>query len=142
MLREGNLETATKLLGHSYSVVGDVVPGAGLGKSLGFPTINLKVHPYKILPSNGVYAVEVYLKNLRYIGAANIGVAPTIQKRSKPVLEIHLLNFDHREIHGEKVEVKFVQRIRPEIKFQSIEELRSQINEDIRKVKRILGSTG
>ena len=135
LLREGDLETASKLLGYPYTVTGEVVAGAGLGKGIGFPTINIDVHPFKVLPSNGVYAVEVFLRDVKYIGAANIGVAPTLQKRSELVLEVHLLNFDHKQTYGEKVKVRFIRRIRPEIRFKSSDELRSQIFRDIETVK-------
>jgi len=103
--------------------------GKGKGKQLGFPTANLDVQGL-CLPPQGVYAVSVQIGSISYQAIANLGVAPTIRNDQTPVLEVHIFNFN-QDLYEQKVEVIFKKFIRPEVKFKGIEELKSQIQQDI-----------
>ena len=133
LLRAGELERANKMLGRPYSLIGEVVEGLKLGRKLGAPTANLKVHPYKLLPANGVYAVKVWLGNEMFKGVASVGVRPTINGKHL-LTEVHIFDFD-REIYGSTLKVEFLKFIRPEKKFSGLEELKSAISRDIETVK-------
>lgn len=128
-IEDGAFETAAKCLGRPYSVLGTVVPGKQLGRTLGFPTANLRVHSEQF-PPNGVYAVLAKIDGNMISGVANIGVRPTIESEGERVLEVHLLNFD-QEIYGQDIEITFVSLIREEQKFASLDNLKNQILEDI-----------
>lgn len=126
---KGDIESANKMLGRPYSVYGMVVEGQKLGRKLGVKTANLKVHPYKLLPHNGVYVVEVVYKNKVFKGVASVGTRPTVDGK-KAITEVHIFDFD-KEIYGEYLKVNFLKYLRPERKFESIEELKDAIHHDI-----------
>lgn len=128
-LKAGELKAVEKLLGRPYSIYSTVYKGKGKGKQLGFPTANLDVQGL-CLPPQGVYAVSVLIGSLSYQAIANLGVAPTIRNDQTPVLEVHLFDFN-QDLYEQKVEVIFKKFIRPEVKFNGIEELKSQIQQDI-----------
>jgi riboflavin kinase/FMN adenylyltransferase len=126
----GDLDRAARLLGRDYTVLGTVVEGAHLGRTIGFPTANLSAHNEQF-PPDGVYAVEASLDGERLRGVVNIGVRPTIANASgERVLELHLFDFT-RDIYGADIEVVFRRFLRPEQKFPSLEELRDQIARDV-----------
>tara|TARA_R110002072_G_scaffold170552_2_gene324127 strand:+ start:45638 stop:46618 length:981 start_codon:yes stop_codon:yes gene_type:complete len=125
-------------LGRPYAIAGTVIRGKQLGRSLGFPTCNLALNRRNI-PLHGVYACDVQIvspqgETLSATGAANIGYRPTVDHNGAAMLEVHLLDFD-RDIYGAWVSVVFRQRIRPEQKFASLEELTGQISRDIEQVR-------
>ncbi len=128
-LSNGNIEIATKLLGHSYSIRGFVVKGDQIGRKIGFPTANIK-NPiaYKLIPKTGVYAVFCYINNIAYKGMLNIGYRPTVEGTNKKI-EVHIFNFE-TEIYGEELEIVFKKFLRKEKKFDSLDELKIQLNED------------
>jgi riboflavin kinase/FMN adenylyltransferase len=130
-VERGDLERAQRLLGRPFTILGTVVEGDQLGRKLGFPTANLSAHNEQF-PPNGVYAVKVRRdeeKELR--GVVNIGVRPTIAHTSgERVLEVHLFDFS-QDIYGEELEITFEAYLRPERKFASIDELRTQISLDV-----------
>ncbi len=129
-IRTGNLDRASQMLGRAYSLSGTVIRGDGLGHRLGFPTANLDITGLA-LPPNGVYAVHVEARGKRYRGVLNIGVRPTLQKPEPQLrVEAHLMDFTG-ELHGEVVEVIFVDKLRAEAKFASLADLRQQIARDI-----------
>lgn len=135
-LAAGDLAQAERLLGRSYSVCGRVVHGEKRGRTLGYPTANIKMFR-KNTPINGVFAVTMTgIDNLEIIGVANVGTRPTIDGGSKVILETHLFDFD-KEIYGRYVEVRFKQKIRDEIRFQSLEQLTAQIAKDVAETKKI-----
>jgi riboflavin kinase/FMN adenylyltransferase len=133
----GDLTRACLLLGRHYSILGTVVRGDQLGRSLGFPTANLSAHNEQF-PPNGVYAVTALWRDQPLKGVVNLGVRPTIHSASgERVLELHLLDFD-QEIYGEHIEVTFLQCLRPEQKFPSVDALKAQIGRDVAEARRAL----
>lgn len=126
----GELADAARLLGRDYTILGTVVQGRQLGRTIGFPTANLSAHNEQF-PPNGVYAVEV-LRNggAPLAGVANIGVRPTVTDATgERALEVHVFDFDE-SVYGEDLEIRFRHFLRPEKKFPSLDALRAQISED------------
>ena len=136
-LKVGDVELANNLLGYHFCFEGKVIHGKGMGKSLGFPTANiLASNKNKIVPGNGVYAVTVDFESKKYQGMLNIGFNPTFDEKK---LSIELNIFDFRSIiYGKKIKVFFKKKIRDEKKFNSPEELKSQLIKDRELVKKIL----
>jgi len=139
-LKEGRVEEAAKALGRLYTVSGVVSKGKGIAGDLGFKTVNITVHENKLLPGNGVYAVEVLYGEKILKGVAYIGKSPTLGL-GEHRLEIHLINFN-KHLYGENLTVNFVKFIRAEKKFASLEELTQQIRKDIQKANSILSLSG
>jgi riboflavin kinase/FMN adenylyltransferase len=136
-LEEGDIETATRYLGHPYTLTSEVVEGDKLGRTIGFPTANLDPPKnHKLIPANGVYAVWVKYEGERYPGMMNIGFRPTVHGRHQ-TLEVHILNFS-QTLYGQSVTVEFVQQLRQEQKFESLEALKSQLAKDKEATARIL----
>jgi riboflavin kinase/FMN adenylyltransferase len=136
LVTEGKMRQAGKLLGRHYQIRGNVVTGRDRGgKLLGIPTANIKLRD-ELCPKTGIYAVTVDLENLQYPGVANIGYSPTFDDHVFTV-EVHILDFN-RNIYEKDIRVNFIERIRDEKRFDSIEELKSQIQEDILEARRIL----
>lgn len=129
LIMNGQIELVNRLLGHPYTIEGKVVPGKGLGKKLGFPTANVKYNPEKILPKFGVYVVEVKVKNKYYKGVVNVGNNPTVSSH-KINVEVYILDFAET-IYGENIEILFYKYLRDEKKFDSLDELKSRIREDV-----------
>ncbi|MFQ5610886.1 MAG: bifunctional riboflavin kinase/FAD synthetase [Anaerolineae bacterium] len=137
LLRAGEVREAASLLGRYPSLRGSVVPGAGRGRIIGFPTANLAVSPDRLLPADGVYAAFVWIDEQRYPGVANIGVRPSFNETERTV-EVHIFNFD-RNIYDKPIQVDFVAHLRPEQKFESIEALNAQIRQDAVQARQLLG---
>jgi len=136
-LGSGDLTTAKQMLGRDYSVCGRVAHGNKRGRTIGFPTANIEMFR-KNTPVSGVYAVTLTgIDDKEISGVANVGTRPTVNAEKKVILETHLFNFN-REIYGHYVEVHFKQKIRDEVRFDSIEELKAQIEKDIIIAKQIL----
>jgi len=135
MIREallnGKLDHANKLLGYDYSLKGFVVGGRKIGRKIGFPTANIKhADKFKLIPGDGVYAVEVVLDNKKMPGMLSIGKNPTINTTSdKRTIEVHIFDFE-AEIYGTKIEVIFRHRLRDETKFNDTDELVHQMKLD------------
>jgi len=127
----GQLDEANKLLGYSYSLSGIVIEGHKLGRALGFPTANIMPSDqHKLIPCNGVYAVEVYLGAQLYPGMLSIGSNPTVNSDSAlRSIEVHILNFNG-DIYGRSISVGFRKRLRNEIRFDNIIELTEQMELD------------
>ena len=131
-LAQGEFILAESLLGHPYTIIGKVVYGRQIGKTLGVPTANIQLHRYRA-PIDGVYAVETSGLDRIYQGVANVGVRPTIEEATlKPILEVHIFDFDE-EIYGRQVQVRFLHKIRDEKKFSGLDELKAAIFSDIEK---------
>jgi riboflavin kinase / FMN adenylyltransferase len=134
-LLEGDLALAEKLLGHCYSICGRVSHGDKRGRTIGYPTANVKLFR-KNTPVNGVFAVTMTgIDDLEVEGIANVGIRPTFDGDSKVILETYLFDFD-KEIYGRYVEIHFKQKIRDEKRFNSLDELKVQIAEDVIKTKK------
>jgi len=130
----GDFAIAAGLLGREYSVFGNVIEGRKLGRTIGFPTANLTVH-HEQLPPTGVYAVTATGAGDSWNGVANLGYRPTVEGGEKRrLLEVHLFGLDHA-IYGEDIEVEFVKFIRPEKKFDGLEELKAQIAQDAEEAR-------
>ena len=128
-LEEGRVEDANAMLGYEYGLYGVVVAGNRLGRTIGFPTANIQLYePLKLVPSNGVYAVEVDVQGQLYKGMCNIGVRPTVDGKVRTI-ETHILDFDE-EIYGLPLRLRFLRRIRDERKFPSLEALKEQLEKD------------
>ncbi|MCF8197254.1 MAG: bifunctional riboflavin kinase/FAD synthetase [Sulfuritalea sp.] len=133
-LASGRLDHAEQLLGRAYVIAGRVMDGMKVGRTIGFPTANIQVRR-KRLPLAGVFAVTVSgIDKAPLPGAANIGVRPTLEEGLKPVLEVHLLDFD-RDIYGRHVDVNFLHKLRDEAKFESLDALKAQIASDVADVR-------
>jgi riboflavin kinase / FMN adenylyltransferase len=136
----GDLKGAEKLLGHCYSVCGRIAHGDKLGRTIGYPTANIRMHR-KNTPINGVFAVTMTgIDGLEFEGVANVGTRPTLDGGSKVILETYLFDFN-KEIYGRYVEVHFHQKIRDESRFHSLEELKAQIVKDVAETKKIFAET-
>jgi riboflavin kinase/FMN adenylyltransferase len=139
-LAEGDMEKYTRLTGYSFSLRGKVVTGAGRGEGLGFPTANLEVSAGQAIPPDGVYAGLAHINSKVYQSMTNIGRNPTFGKNERTI-ESYLLDYSG-DLYGHELSVDFISRLRDEIKFSSIEELKKQVAEDVRKGKIILDSKG
>lgn len=129
LIDEGDVSEIKEFLGRNYSIEGEVIHAKKFGRTMGFPTANLKVDDKLIIPKNGIYAVRVYVKNKVYYGATNIGYNPTVNGKSLSI-ETNIIDFD-KDIYGEIIKVEFLDRIRYEKKFNSIDELKSQLSKDV-----------
>lgn len=136
LLAEGRLEEVTALLARYYMVSGEVVPGRGRGRSLGFPTANLKVWEERALPSDGVYAAFALLGDQRFPAVANLGVRPTFGEPGH-LLEVHLIDVDF-DLYGCDLAVEFVRWLRPEQRFETPHALMAQMHRDVAEARRIL----
>ena len=135
-LINGKIGSANQLLGRKYSINGKIVRGNGIGRKINFPTANIEINePKKLLPKNGVYAVEVILNNKTYLGMLNIGYNPTI-KNEKKSIEVNIFKFSD-EVYNNKILINFIKRIRNEKKFKNLNELKKQLIIDKKKVKLI-----
>jgi riboflavin kinase/FMN adenylyltransferase len=129
LVMDGQLDEARQLLGRHYQIRGSVITGRNRGgKLLGFPTANIQLYD-ELCPKKGIYAVTVELDGRLLLGVANIGYSPTFDDHIFTV-EVHILDFDD-DIYDKKIKVNFLQRIRDEIKFESIDALSAQIHKDI-----------
>lgn len=128
-LLEGDVSTANSYLGYQYSITGSVIEGKKIGRTINFPTANIKIaEDYKLIPKNGVYVVSVALKDKLFYGMMNIGTNPTISKGNQSI-EVHIFNFDE-SIYDQKIKIIFLERIRDEKKHESLEELKLQLEKD------------
>lgn len=133
-LEAGEFEDAEAMLGYPYAISGKVIYGRQLGRELGAPTANIQLHRYRA-PIDGVYAVEIEGLDKPYQGVANVGVRPTLNEVTlKPILEVYIFDFA-REIYGKRVKVIFRHKIRPELKFDGLEALKSAIEDDVQRAK-------
>lgn len=136
-LTAGEVDVANNLLGYDYRLTGTVVKGQQLGRKLGYPTANIiSPEPYKLLPGNGVYAVNVLHAGKRYSGMMNIGVRPTVDGLNRTA-EVNIFGFSS-DIYGETLTVEFVKWVRGEQKFSGLDELKTQLAQDKIVVQEIL----
>ena len=129
-VKSGQFDLAKRLLGRNYSIVGRVVHGNKLGKTIGFPTANIRLKHNKP-PLTGIHVVEVHGIEERPVrGVASLGVRPTVLEEGKPVLEVHLFDFE-RNLYGARLKVDFLFKLREEEKFPDLEALKWQIGQDV-----------
>jgi len=140
-LAAGNVAAANKLLGYQYSLCGTVILGNKIGRTIGFPTANLDIAPqYMLLTNAGVYACKAIFDGKEYNAMANIGRRPTIGdvKEGNYMVEVNIFDFD-ADIYGQTLRINLVDRIRDEVKFDNLEELKKQLTADREKAKVLLG---
>jgi len=128
-LEIGDIAAANGMLGYGYALEGVVVAGNRLGRTIGFPTANMKLYePLKLIPARGVYAVQVDVLGQTYRGMTNIGVRPTVGG-TVPTIETHILDFSE-DIYGLPLRITFLRRIRNEVRFPSLDALKAQLEND------------
>lgn len=135
LLDEGKVEKAKSFLGRPFEMQGLVVPGKKLGRTLGFPTANLKITG-ETLPSSGVYLCRVRVAGQAYRALCNVGLNPTVSETRDPKVECYILDFD-RDIYGQALDIHFYRRLRDEMKFASLEDLKAQIARDVSQAREI-----
>ncbi len=134
LIMDGEVCLASKLLGRPYSIEGTVIPGHSRGRDIGFPTANITT-PNELAPKEGVYAVSVDVEGRLYIGAANIGRNPTFGDEATSY-EVHLLDYEG-DLYGKFIKMKFIKRVRDEVRFGGAHELAGQIKRDVERVRAI-----
>jgi riboflavin kinase/FMN adenylyltransferase len=137
-LGEGDMRRVAELLGRPFSLRGPVVEGARRGKSIGFPTANIAIGADRALPPFGVYVARAYLGEGRYKAVTNIGRRPTFD-RGERTIEVYLLEYQGADFYGHDLHIDLVERLRPEKRFASADELRAQIQRDVAAVQVALG---
>ena len=129
-LEEGDVQGAAAMLGYDYPLHGVVVAGNRIGRTLGFPTANMQLYePLKLVPGNGAYFVKVETVGRQFYGMCNIGYRPTVASGNARTIETNIFGFDE-DIYGLDIKVTFLQKIRDEIRFASLEELKMQLETD------------
>ena len=138
LISEGEITEANSLLGHTYTVSGEIVHGDGRGKHIGIPTANIEPWSEKLIPKIGVYAALADLDGKRHKAVVNIGRRPTFYAKSAiQTIEVHLLDFN-RDAYGSTLNLNFIKRIRDEVKFDSAVDLMGQIRRDINESREVL----
>ena len=132
-LEAGEVEEAEAMLGYSYTLTGEVVYGRQLGRTVGMPTVNLKIAPEKLLPKHGVYGSITIVDGVRYLGVTSIGLRPTVDDLPHITIETFLVHFN-RDLYGQQVSLELKTYIRPITKFESLEAVRQKVDEDVRYV--------
>lgn len=128
-IQTGDVDKANLYLGKYFEINGNVVKGKGIGKKIGFPTANIIIKEnYKLIPNKGVYLIKAKIKNRSYYGMMNIGNRPTLNGKNE-TLEVNIFNFNEN-IYGKSLSIFFLNKIRNEIKFDSIEKLSNQLQKD------------
>lgn len=137
-IKKGNMDRVFQLLGRHFSLYGTVVGGRRIGRTLGFPTANILAHPEMVVPANGVYITKTKLEDRWLNSITNVGIAPTVRSGASEgnlfSIETHLLDIDE-DIYGKPIEVCFVQKLRGEKRFESVEALKKQVLLDIKKAQ-------
>jgi riboflavin kinase/FMN adenylyltransferase len=130
LLSEGKMKEAAQSLSYNYRLEGEVVHGNKLGRTIGFPTANIALdEPDKVIPMEGVYAVGVQVEGQNYLGMTYIGTRPTVASGSEKRIEVNIFDFD-KEIYGERLQMEFTDFLRPDIHFNGLAELKTQLAED------------
>ena len=135
-IMKGDVERANGLLGRPFTLEGEVVEGDRRGATLGFSTANLKPDPERIVPGNGIYATWTLAEGMRHPSATSIGVRPTFDAGERTI-ETHVIDFSGN-LYGKQIALQFVKRLRDEIRFASVEELKTQMTKDIEQARRAL----
>lgn len=138
LLGEGDIQKANELLGYNYTISGQIVEGFKVGRTIGFPTANIKIwEDFKVVPAFGVYAVKVHVEDDLYGGMLYIGKRPTLHNGNNVSLEVNIFNFDE-DLYGKSLAVEFLEFVRPDEKFKDLETLKKHILKDKETVESIL----
>ena len=135
-LVSGNIKNVNEMLGYEYFVWGEVVHGAHLGNKLGMPTINIMPPKEKLVPKFGVYLTYIDIDGRKYHGITNVGMKPTVSSSNAVGIETHILDYNG-DLYGEKLKVTFLEFLRPEKKFDSIDSLKNQMLLDKKKAREL-----
>ena len=133
LISEGRVDEAGALLGHPYDIEGTVTHGERRGHAIGFPTANL-CSENELMPPDGVYATTATIEDVVHPSVTNVGVRPTVDTSGRRTVETHVFNL-HRDLYGASMRLGFVQRLRDERRFDSVDLLREQIAEDCRRAR-------
>ncbi len=128
-LKKGNIVKVNNLLGYNYTVEGKVIEGSHIGTKIGYPTANIEIGEKYCYVKKGVYAVNVIINNISYLGIGNYGINPTFNKINKPRLEVHIFNFNNN-IYGKIIKIEFIEFIREEKIFISVDDFLKQLKHD------------
>ncbi|WP_343343254.1 bifunctional riboflavin kinase/FAD synthetase [Terrisporobacter petrolearius] len=128
LIYAGKVDKIEDYLGRNYTIEGKIIHGKQFGRTMGFPTANLRLKENLIIPKRGIYATKIYFENEVYIGATNIGYNPTVNGEKMSV-ETNILQFD-KDIYGKTIKLEFLERIRDEKKFTNVNELKKQLKMD------------
>ena len=140
-LNEGDIETANNYLGYNFMISGEVVKGKAIGRTINYPTANLKLkEKYKLVPKNGVYIVQSTIEGEKIFGITSIGTNPTVGGTEKTI-ETHFLNFN-KDLYGKEITIAFLKYIRDEETFDSVEILKQEIEKDETFAKQFLEGRG
>lgn len=126
---KGSIELANQLLGYPYFIQGKIIHGNQLGRTIGFPTINIKPPEHKFLPLFGVYASRVSMDGRIYSGITNIGRKPTVHGAGEAGVETHIFDF-HEDVYGKEAKISLLRFVRPEMEFAGMEQLKAQLQKD------------
>lgn len=138
LLGEGDIKKTNQLLGYNYTISGKIVEGFKVGRTIGFPTANIKIwEDFKVVPAFGVYAVYVHIEDQKYRGMLYIGKRPTLQNGENVSLEVNIFDFDE-DLYGKSLTVEFIEFIRPDEKFSDLETLVMHIKRDKENVIEVL----
>ena len=133
LITQGNISEANRLLGHNFTMSGSVIHGLGIGRKIGIRTMNLKPSDSYVIPRFGVYKTIAYIDGIPHRAITNVGVKPTIDDSQVVTIEIHVMNYT-KENYSESIQLEFLEFVRDEKKFSSLEELKKQIESDIKFV--------
>jgi riboflavin kinase/FMN adenylyltransferase len=134
-LTDGDIDEANSMLGYRYTLTGAVVHGKKLGRTIGFPTANIELKSLKLIPHDGVYAVRIDLTNRQNLkGMLYIGKKSSVDNSGKTAIEVHIFDFDG-DIYGQEISVSFERFVRNDMKFDSVDEMKTQIIKDCMEVK-------
>jgi len=137
---KGDVKQVSKLLGRNYGFEGKVIEGKKIGRELGFPTANIEVlSGFKLIPKKGVYAITADIDNITYAGMMSIGLNPTVTDDDSLKIEVNIFDFG-KDIYGKKIKVKFLDYLRDEVKFNSLEELKNQLYLDKEESLKIINN--
>ena len=139
-LADGNIKRVHSLIGRPFSLHGRVIPGEHRGIELGFPTANLDINREQAIPAEGVYATWAYIDGKAYYSMTNIGKRPTFGGGERTI-EVYVLDY-HNDLYEHELKIDIIERLRSEKQFDTVEELKKQIAEDIKQGKAILKSQG
>jgi riboflavin kinase/FMN adenylyltransferase len=138
LILNGDVKNASVMLGRKFSLKGSVITGMKRGKSLGFPTANLKINKDIARPSNGIYATVATVSGVRYPAATSVGTNPTFGGKEQTV-ETYILDFD-KNIYGQSLSISFYEKLRNELTFNSVDDLIAQVKSDVSEVRKLTKS--
>jgi len=135
-ITNGDVHKASRFLGRFFELRGKVVAGNARGRSMGFPTANLSIHEDRMIPGDGIYATWVHVDGKPYMSATNIGVRPTFRDNER-IVEVFILDYSE-DIYGSEITVEFVERLRNELRFDTVDDLVAQMHKDVEHTRQIL----